>query len=339
MSDFQVTVGGYWVSAWGHVGGLEWETVADGGCDTASWSMQLGNRFAHPAVKRGARVVITVAGLSIWSGLLSEPDPDEWQFEARGLYTRGNDFLAFDSTLSSSSNPDVAVDEAIARGLEWTRPASILNNNVGAATPDRLNTVNELLDAYCQTAGKRWLVNAAGEVVTYAEPTAPVWHLNPDQGTFGLADDEYSTHLYLRYMNTSGALATATASDAGQAARYGKVERAIDGTTLGPVASITAQAAADGEVTKGAARLAWTRALTIRPGQLTTANGSPAPLWAVKGGDMLRLHGVQETQGLPMPYTDIVIGEAAYSTVTGQLGVTPVRLAARTYADQLGEVA
>jgi hypothetical protein len=66
MSDFQVTVGGYWVSAWGHVGGLEWETVADGGCDIASWSMQLGNRFAHPAVKRGARVVITVAGLSIW---------------------------------------------------------------------------------------------------------------------------------------------------------------------------------------------------------------------------------------------------------------------------------
>ena len=65
-------------------------------------------------------------------------------------------------------------------------------------------------------------------------------------------------------MNTSGALATATASDAGQAARYGKVERAIDGDARSAVASATAQAAADGEVAKGAARLAWTQALTIR---------------------------------------------------------------------------
>ena len=160
----------------------------------------------------------------------------------------------------------------------------------------------------------------------------------PRPGTFGLADDEYSTHLYLRYMNTSGALVTATASDTAQAARYGKVERAIDGTTLGRSHQRRRRLPLMGNWPKGAARLAWTRALTIRPGQLTTANGSPAPLWAVKGGDMLRLHGVQESQGLPMPYTDIVIGEAAYSTVTGQLGVTPVQLAARTYADQLGRL-
>ena len=72
----------------------------------------------------------------VW--LVGEPDPDEWQFEARGLYTRGNDFLAFDGSLSRLVESNVAVDQAIARGLEWTRPASILNDNVGAATPDRL---------------------------------------------------------------------------------------------------------------------------------------------------------------------------------------------------------
>lgn len=336
-----VRVGGHWLAEIGPASPPTWSTNADGGCGEASWSMTLPATFRHPALRRGKLVQIRFGAANLWTGVLSEPEhsDDGWGFHANGLAQQSEGYLCLDSGGNTTTTPDVAVDQAIARGLPWTRPSSLSNtpyaSNSGGDTTDALNYLDDLLDVWATSASKRWGVNADAELYAATDPTVPTWHLVPEAGSFGLADDDYASDIYLRYFNPNYVLATATASDATAAALYGRREFIVDGRNYGALPAATAAANAQGLLDKGKARLGWTNTLQPTRYQLTTTGGAPASLPLVKAQQMVRLHGLTNEQGQPVPYVDFVIGSTNYDAGANTLSIAPVGMVARSLSDVL----
>lgn len=323
-------------------GELSWASAADGGCTEASWRMDLSATFTHPSLRRNRLVEVKSGPANLWAGVLTEPDSDDdWTFTAQGLSRLAWNFLCFDSGGNTSSTPDVVIDQAIARGLPWKRPAS-LSNAAFAATgsTDDLNYVGDLLDAWATSVGKRWGVNADREVYAVVDPTVPTYHLTPGSGRFGLADDEYASDLYLRYMTSGAAYLTAHVGDAVAADIFGVKERRVDLTGLGVLILSAANANGAGRLAKGAARQGYTNGVEPSRWQLTTPGGQPACLAFVKGGELARMHGVLDEQGQPTNYVDFVIGEAKYEAGADTIALNPVGLVARDLEGALsGEAA
>lgn len=340
MSGISTRVGGRWMSEVAPSSPPRWTTLADGGSGEAEWRMYAPATFRHPAIRRGQLVEIRAGSANVWRGVLSEPsyrDDAGWEMSAQGLASQGEGYLAFTSGGVTTSTPDVAIDAAIARGLPWTRSASLSNAAfvANADTTDALNYLNDLLHVWAESASKRWGVDADGTVYAATDPTTPSWHMTPGSGAFGLADDAYASHVYLRYYGSTYQLATATAGDATAASLYGRREYGIDGRDYGPLTPTQATAYAQGLLDNGKARLGWTDTLEPTRFQLTTPGGAPAYLPMVKAQQMVRLHGVTDEQGQPLPYVDFVIGSTNYDAASDALSIAPVGLVARNLSDVL----
>lgn len=331
----QIRVNGVWlsnISAWGN---LNWSHTADGGCKDASWQMDLPRTFSHPALVRGKVVEIFIGASRVWQGFLSEPDvDDDWTFNALGLSLLGKDYLCFDGSLNTTSKPDTAIDQAISRGLPWRRPDSLSNTAFAAGdTTASLNYVGDLLDAWSESVSKRWGVDGDGIVYARADPTTPTWHLKGGAARFGLADDEYASDLYGRYI--ASAYATATVGDSVARTKFGRREAAVDLTTMGLLTLGQATAQLNGILAKGKARLGYTNGLEASKWQLTTPGGTPAYLPFVTAGQLVRMFGVLDEQGQPLPYVDWVIGESNYEAGAETIALTPVGLVDRDFASVL----
>jgi hypothetical protein len=336
--SLNVLVGGTWLSTLGAWADLTWSTLADGGCGQASWNMQLPHSYSHPSLRRGQLVEIKTGSQNVFKGVLSEPDDsdDGWQLHADGLSADGGGYLCLTASGVTTSTPNTAIDQAITRGMRWTRPTSISSSPFATGdTTDALNYVSDLLDAYAQSISQRWGVDELGRVFVRADPTVPTWHMTPGSGVFGLADDEYASDIYLRFYSTTYALSTVHVGNSLAATQYGRREFAVDGRNLGGVSTATATATAQGLLDKGKARLGWTNPVKPSRWQLTTPGGTPAYLPIVKAGQMVRLHGVRNEQGLILPYVDFVIGETTYSVDSDEITLSPVGMAARSLSDVL----
>lgn len=330
-----IRVAGQWLSAIGPWSGLKFSTLADGGCGEASWQMLLPhNTVGGSVLKRGAIVEILAAATPLYRGVLSEPEPgdgDAWTFTATGLHTQGDAFLAFDAALNASRVPDAAIDAAIGRGLPWARPSSL---SATAFTPTDgttgLSYLGPLLDDWAKSVTKRWGVDAYGNVYAAPDPTTPSWFMAPGSGRFGLTDDGYASDIYLRWGDGAGDYATAHAGSPDAAARFGTKELGEDYTDAGAFTSSIAASIAAGELSMGLPRLSWTNTVSPDRWQITDAGGSPAQLWLVRGGQMVRLQGVPDDQGRPVLSTDFVIGEATYDEDADTLTIAPVGMVSRS---------
>jgi hypothetical protein len=336
----QVRINGQWLSSIAPWGELNWSHNADGGCAEASWKMDLPNTYSHPALTRGKIVEIKVGPENVWKGVLLEPDvDDDWTFTAQGLSALAKDFLCFDASLNTTSKPNTAVDQAILRGLPWTKPNSLSSPAFAATdTTAELNYVADLLNAWSTSESKRWGVNADGEVYAQIDPTTPTWHLTPGAGRFGLADDDYASDLFIRYLTSGAGYATATVADTVARANFGRREYGVDGTPRGLLTSTQAAALGTGLLAKGKARLGYTNAVEVSRYQLTTPGGTPAYLPFVKAGDLVRMFGVRNEQGQPLNYVDWVIGETHYEAGSETIGLAPVGLVGRTLTDALSDL-
>jgi hypothetical protein len=337
----QIRAGALWLSTLGGgVGGLTYSTVADGGCESATWSMALPRTFSHPNLQSGQVITINSGPLGLWSGILQEPSYDDsvgWTYTAQGLFSLGEQggYLCFDADGNTTSVPDVAVDEAIARGLPWSRPNSIDSSPFAiTTTTNALNCVNDLLRAFADSVSKRVRVDALGVVDVHADPTTPDWYLMPGVGQLGLSEQDYASDLYLRYRDTATTYATVHVSDS-LATIANHREQGVDATNLGVTDSGNVTNIGNGLMAKGAARYAWTQAINPSRLQLTTPGGTPAYLPSVRGGQMVRLLGVRNQQGQPLPYYDFVIGRTELVAGADTILLAPVQLAARTLVDVL----
>lgn len=330
----QLRVGGVWLKNIGPWSDLAYMHRWPGGPYEASWSMTLPQGFRHPALQRGQLVEVMDGMGRVWSGLLSDPDPGESTFKATGLCREAEQYLCFDAAGNTTSVPDVAVDQAITRGLPWVRRMS-LGATAFTATTDPLNFVSALLDSRADELGQRWRVDPDGEVRMLPDPTVPAWHMTPGSVDLGLSSDEYASHIFLRYRGPTGAYATAATSDDVAAAQFGHREFAGDATGLGRITAGKAASLAAGVLAKGKARLGWTSGIEATPVELTTAGGVPADLSLVVAGDLIRIHGLFDEQASARAFVDVVVAESQYTDSDQSISLTPQGMTERTLADVL----
>lgn len=317
---------------------LTYSSVAPGSSDEASWSMSLRPDFAHPALRRGRIIEIDIDGGPVWNGFLAEPaaGEDGWTLRAEGAATVLGRRLALDTGGNTTATPNTAIDRV---GLPWKRPVSLSATPLGGGdNTAQLNTVGDLLDAWAESQGKRWGVDLEWSVFAAADPPTPTLHMTPGAGTVGLADDDYASHIYLRYIDSTTFLpATATASDSTAAADYGTEEEVLDATEAGVFSSASASAMAANVLAAGKPRLAWTGAVSPSSRQLTRG-GVASFLPSIRAGVMVRLHGIPDPRTGEL-HVDFVVGKAVYSSGSDSIDLTPPELAARDLQAYLAEQA
>lgn len=326
----QVRVGGYWLNDVGPWGELEYMTRWPGGDFEATWKMDLPAGFQHPALRAGRAVEIMDGPLRIWQGRLSQPDRAEWTFTATGLCREASGFLALDGDGNTTTNVDVAVDAAIARGLPWRRPASLSPVTATSdLTTEGVNTLEQLLDQITDNLGQRWMVDPDGTVSMSLDPTEPTWHLTPGSVSLGLADDEYASTVFVRYSPAAGTFETTSATDPNPQGGYR--EYPADVTGMGTISATKAANIALGILAKGKARLGWTGAIEATPYTLTTPGGTPADLSAVRARDVVRVHDVDDVDLNGVTFIDIVVSEAHYVDGDSTIQLSPQGLVPRTF--------
>lgn len=348
------------IGPYGAWGDLEWTTRwGEGACGMyeAQWSMPLPPDFDHPALRSGTLVELMDGPWRIGSPLiLAEPARGSgfnqpWQFTATGIGREvegENSFYAFDAGSNTTSVPSTAIDAAISlQGLRWSgRDASVSTAAVGSSTStDQLNTIGALLNTSADSLGKRWGVGQDNRVYFYSDPTTPTYNVIPGVASLGVADDDYASVVFVRYLESvSGTYQTASASSPPAITRYGRREYPTDVTSLGAITTATAQGFADGILAKSKARLGWTNGLTLTSNQILTAGGEAADLSKVAedvaGGCMVRLHGIfndlLEYNG--QTWLDIIIGEAKLTDGEDSISLSPMGLAKRDLASIVEEV-
>ena len=332
----QLQVAGVWLSSLGAWGDLEWSTCLQGS-DEVQWHMATTRQQSLRGRRsRNRRPLVTLYDSTrpVWAGVLGEPDDATGGFVATGLWKQAYNYTALTGAGARTSVPNTAVDAAINRGLPWTRLGSLSASVVSSDVLDEVASVGELLDAWADKAGKRWAVNASGEVYAYTAPTSPSWHLTPGV-TLGTTDDSYASTLVGRRRTSTGGKDTEIVTDADAAARWGYREAWVDLTHLGYLTAGEANTILTAMLDKGIARLGYTNSVTVTSQQLLTAGGTPARLSQVRAGLKARVHGLwDDTRELNGRTTlDFLVGRTVHQADTVEL--QPVGLAPRNFTDVL----
>jgi hypothetical protein len=351
MADVLTIVNGreYLLGDLAHVGELTWEHGWPYGCLSASWTLDLPPDVypaaLMPRADHDVRVEIWDGPVRVWAGYLTEPVPGEtWTLNALGWYAAFGNVLALTADESTTSAvPDVFVPAAITRaGLPVTIGSTLSSVSMAAADETiAANTVLAGLDQSAALLGHRWMVDADYVLTMAADPTTATLVLDNDEALRGVADDDYVTDTYPRYVSAvSGS--TPTAWGLGHVASTsqpaGRRERAMDITDLGylpndAAANVYAQAQLD----LNGSRMGYTNGLTVRYGDLLRLGGSPRRLGLVKGRDMFRSFNVADASGQVQlgASTNVVIGKSRYRDGEKTIDVQPVDIAARTFVDTL----
>jgi hypothetical protein len=297
-----------------------WETLADGGVGTISWTFTLSPRSQHQALRARALVEVMCGANRVAVGLMTEPDRTTWECHASGFAADLRKFPALDG--SGNNTRDLAVATQTASFWGW--PGSNSQPVTGVAAGDTTGnpvTVGQLYDDYATQTGQRWGCDELGRLFMRPDPTTPTWLTTPDAAAFGSTDDDVATWLAGRFDSGAGFL-TAVVGDEGP----GDV---VDLTDRGAMGLVEAQVILSGMlIRRGGTQ--WTNGVTLHREQLTTMGGSPAALAAVRAGQMLRVHGLASGVIAQAPWLDITIGKTAYTAGEDTIYLEPVNIAART---------
>ena len=281
---------------------------------------------SHPSfLAENASALVRVGGLGIWSGLVSDYDPNEGTVTCAGLARQAEQAAALSSGVTTST-PNAAVDGGISRGvLSWTRPATLSSSAyVTGDETDPIWQVAALLDAWSAEDGVNWYVDPFGAVRKAADPTVPTFVIPPGVATFSWATETQATSVVGRYVNSAtSALATVTASNTAAVT----VEQLVDLRPLGEISTTRAT----NIVTKMLAKASsggWTGSVTIPAGQILTLGGIPADLATVVGavshGCMVRNLGQVDPRpnryGSPL---DVVVAQVVWNVDDQTITLTP----------------
>lgn len=337
VSNLEITVSGRWQSMESYVGDVTMSTIWPGGSDELSWvpSRQTASRF-----RGGELVVGYIGGAPVWAGSLIEPDPSQDQMTAQGAWREGDNYIALTGAGAATAIPDTAIDAAIARGLAWTRPATIFSTAVAvdaAQIPIRLGDLMDLFTTWGGPIG--WGVNPNREVYAAAADTGPTYQILPIAGGLGYALDDFVSQLFGRYINLSATPSTANSIDTTADTLHGHREDVVDLTGRGPISATNAASILTQILANGRSTPQWTIPIEVSYGEILTLGGVPVPLEIVAAGHLVRIHGgfelAQRLNGAM--YIDVPIGRTELSA--GLLTVTPAQIAARTLTDALALVA
>lgn len=346
--------GGVWLHHIGYVGDLSYKTTWPGGFLTVSWRMSLPVGYVHPALRAGSTVELFENGLSLGSARMAEPNREEWAFVADGMQLALQHCLALDALNEPSTNLTEAINAAAARGWPVGVGVGVPNVELSTLSEDKAqgNSLVQLLNAYCETTGERWTIDSASTISIAADPAEGDvdWVLTPGVPAMATADDDYTTLVVVRYVDTvtgtepSGwapALAGSTTSTTPR-------EKYEDITSLGLLTGAAASANAQAILDVNGARTGFSQGVEVLTYQITTLGGTPAHLPLVRAGQRVRHHGILSADGsLGTPSArEWVIGGTDYEAGSRTITLTPVGLAPRglarvikgaVYGSQTGE--
>lgn len=292
----------------------------------AEWSMTLPVGFTHPALRTGVRIEVYAGPRCVWSGTLAEPDRGSWTFIADGLHRLGEHFDA--AYTDASKTLDNAIDAAIARGLPWTRPASISTTYLCTS-----GSITENLNAWAEQAGKQWMVTPVGQLIAYDLPTVCDWAISLEVPAMPTGDDDYASALIITHSTGKTAVTNPAA-----ATRFGVREEPVDlsDLTSGGAASI-GQALLDNRK----ARPAFTDGVQVSRARLTTLGGTSPEFWQVAAGlQRARHHGTLTSDGaVALGPLEWVIGATSYTDGSGLIGLTPLGRLPRAHAEVIAKQA
>lgn len=343
--SLDIKVGGRWLREFGAWGSLNYSFAWPGGCKEASWQMTANYGARLPVLVNSAEVEISLGGMTVWSGFLTEPEwsGDEVSLTALGWFRKGEDFQAVDGSYSPTFTPSTAI-AAAQPTLPWRLGDFIPTAPLPTATTEAF-TVSSLLDAYTAYQGSRWYVDTYKRVSFANDPTMPAYVVAPGRADLGIADDNYASHVILRYRDS----ADGTVKSVGHPSpvrggtpnafevRYGHKEVVEDATGSGSMSAATAAQLAQSIYAQSRQRPGWTNALTLDHGDLLTPGGRPIhPATVNAFGKLVRVHGVADEVSLT-PYTDFVIAETSYADGEASVNVSPIGLASRTFEDVLSD--
>lgn len=343
---------GTWLHGLAPVGDLRYSFAwsgTGGGLLTVEWSMALPRGYSHPALRKDALVELMAGPVTLGWASLTEPDRDEWRFTADGLYRMGERMAAVDGANEPSTNISAIVTAAAARGWPWRNAGDLPSAALSTDSESSFNSnyASDVLNEYCRINGKRWCIDAERYVRIGDDPTAISWALTPGTPGMAVADDDYASRLFGRYvtaLNTEGqpsAWGATTVVDSAAADRWGQSEHIVDQTPLGLISSPDSAAALSAMLAAGRARPAFTQAVELVRGQVTTPGGTSPELWqvaaAVGSGMKVRHHGVLDSEGAAAfgGTLEWVAGSASHDVAGRRLTLAPVGLAARTLSQVL----
>jgi hypothetical protein len=279
-----------WLGALGHVENLQYSWVNPGGADQLSCTLQLPASTRTDALNPGRQCQVWRGGSLVWDGKLLEPSADSggWQVQAAGIGTAGGDFRAY-YTGTWGADKNVAVNDAIGRGLRWVNPGITSPVWFGQLADPASITITDLLNLFCTKGGLTWYVttgNYGNSLSVYAFPSSPslsqvnrvLVSSTPVARTLG-GDYDY---LWLRYQSNDSttaapAYATTTVSNTADIAAHGQVEDYDDVSSSGYQLAATVQAAGSAILNRYQ-RAAFAGPFTVRYGELLTAGGAACDL-------------------------------------------------------------
>lgn len=348
----EVKLGGVWLHSLGHVSDIKWSTSwGNGPCGPvlASCSVAVDGANDSTLLRLSKTFEVWDAGVKVFGGVLSEMGRDfPRSLSARGWVARGGDFDAVDSSGNPTTNPRTAVTQAITNGLPWTGATVFDNFSLGADGSPAATRLNDLLNSWALTAGKRWGVDAEQVAFVATDPTTPTWFLDASDLDIGVADDGLYTRVRARYVSSVDPMSgdpngwsTVVADDAAGQAAFGVIEYSMDLTPLGQLSPSTASGYAASQRDLLTVPQ-WLSRVTTNSQRLLTKGGLPAYLPSVEAGQMVRLFNVPGSLGglrgeLGL---DVVLGEVEYDTSNpSEVTIAPVGLAVRNLADALAQAA
>lgn len=348
MSRVQVWSDGVNLDGISRIGDLEWTTVhrrsdanstGGGGLLTCSFRLYLPRGFTHPALRRGALVELKVGGYPIGSGVMEDPDRDEWTFTVDGLFRYAEWAVAATGTGAASTDLSVIIPAAIARGmLPGWRYSSLPTGEVSAAstTEFRGNYIADVIAEYCRRNNKRWYIDQWRYLKFYDAPTTPALALAPGTPAMAVAGDDYTTGLFGRYAPTTTTFAATTPqADAATATRWGGRESWEDIAEQGTLTLVSANALMASLFATRQARVAFTEGVEVSRSQISTLGGASPELWQVgTTPSMVRHHGWLDADGSRAygKTVDWEVGSTVHRAGSPTVQIFPLDLAPRTDA-------
>lgn len=319
------------VVAWGD---LETTTRISGDW-TATWGLIAPPRShiqKNPLFRPRARVEVKVGPLTVWLGYLNRPDWDSGQLTAIGLCRQAEGAVAvINSTLQTTSNPNTAIGQAIARGaLTWRWSGSIHGKSVLGDTgqAEQFDSIAQLLDAAGEQLGWRWHVDRSGYLRTLPYPLEvdPEWFITPDTVELGSTSAEQVDRVMVRYADSAASSALKSASYPATTPAGG-FEKAVSLANQNAITTARATAIAKGLYDRTQGQPGWTNGVEVSPAQVMTPGGLPAPLPLIRAGHSIRLLGLPDVRSSAL-HTDVAIAETTYRWSENVIQLNPEGLVA-----------
>jgi hypothetical protein len=333
VQSLDVRVNGYPLALGAGFGDVEMSTVYPGGSGELSWSVT--DMRADLAVG-WADVEAYCGPQRVWLGRFTEPDPSQDRLVAQGLWRLGDNFSGLDGSGNANAVPDTVIDQAIARGLPWTRPVSIGSTATSIDITQGPVGVGTILDTRAENNTLRWGVDENGAVWMQADPTSPSYQTLPLDGGLGYATDNYASTLVGRYLNSAtSTYATKIVTDSVAERNHTHKEAVVDLTPRGAITTSQATGYLTAMLALGRAIPEYTAGMAFTYGEILTIGGAPIALEAVQAGRIVRVHGgldfARRLQG--QMYLDVIIGQTTLSG--GQITLQPLGYVGRSLEDAL----